>query len=93
MSTEKVHMNKISNNIHDTSPPEPNPPEESPKEKLEAQSDQVFAKIINPQQMIATNLTGWFPVTYNKGNKYLFVLYKYDSNIILLLPINSITDK
>jgi len=32
---------------------------------------------------ISTNLTGRFPVASSRGNKYLLVLYNYDSNSIL----------
>ena len=46
----------------------------------------VFTKIINHKRKIATDLTGKLPIISNRGNKYLFVLYDYDSNIILILP-------
>ena len=62
-------------------------------EILETRSNHVFAKIINPQQEIATNLTGWLPVTSNRRNKYLFIPYKFDKNSILVLPMNNRTDK
>ena len=44
-------------------------------EVLETRSNHVFANIIDPQQQIATNLTGRLPVTSNRVNKYLFILY------------------
>ena len=52
----------------------------------------VFTKIIDHKQQIDTDLIGKFPVTYNRGNKYLFVLYDYDSNCILIQPMKSIVD-
>ena len=52
----------------------------------------VFTKIINHKRQIATYLTGKFPVTSNRGNKYIFVLYKYDRNSILILPLKAISE-
>ena len=62
-------------------------------ETLETLSNNVFIEIIDPQQRIATNLNKRFPVTSNWGNKYLFVLYEYDSNNILLSPMKNRTEK
>jgi hypothetical protein len=41
------------------------------------------------KNLIATNLPGRYPVTSRKGNKYMFVLYNYDSNLIIAEPIKS----
>jgi hypothetical protein len=35
------------------------------------------------KNLIATDLPGRYPVTSRKGNKYMFVLYDYDSNLII----------
>jgi hypothetical protein len=40
---------------------------------------------------IYTDQTGKFPVLSSRGNKYLFVLYDYDSNAIMAEPIKSRT--
>ena len=52
----------------------------------------VFANIINHKRQIVTDLTGKVPVTSNSGNKYLFVLYKYNSNIIFICLMKAISD-
>ena len=52
----------------------------------------VFTKIIDRKRQIATYLTGKSPVTSNRGNKYIFVLYGYDRNCILILPMKSVED-
>ena len=39
--------------------------------------------------MISIDLTGSFPITSDRGHKYIFVLYYYDSNAILAEPIFS----
>ena len=53
----------------------------------------MFTKIINCKRQIVIYLTGKLPVTSNRGNKYLFVLYNYDSNIILVRLMKSSTDR
>ena len=40
---------------------------------------------------IFTDQTGRFPVQSSNGNKYIFVLYDYDSNCILTEPIRNRT--
>jgi hypothetical protein len=42
--------------------------------------------------VIYTDLTGAFPVTSRKGNKYQLVLYDYDSNSILVKPVKTRSD-
>ena len=38
---------------------------------------------------IYTDLTGAFPVTSARGNKLLYIAYKYDANRILWEPMKS----
>jgi hypothetical protein len=55
----------------------------------------VYAAIIqalNESGQIYTNQTGRFPVTSRGGNKYIMILYDYDSNSILAEPMKSRTD-
>jgi hypothetical protein len=55
-------------------------------------TNQVFATITDiGTGKIYTNQTGKFPVLSSRGNKYLFVLYDYDSNAIMAEPIKSPT--
>jgi hypothetical protein len=46
----------------------------------------VYAATIDAGQ-IYTDQTGRFPVISSKGNKYIMILYDYDSNAILAQPI------
>ena len=62
-------------------------------ETMETRSNHVSTKIINPQQQISTNLTRRFPVTSNRCNNNLFILYDYNSNFILVLPMKSRAEK
>jgi hypothetical protein len=50
----------------------------------------VYAATIDAGQ-IYTDQTGIFPVVSSKGNKYIMILYDYDSNSILAQPINDRT--
>jgi hypothetical protein len=55
----------------------------------------VYAAIVqapNESGQIYTNQTGCFPVTSRRGNKYIMILYDYDSNSILAEPMKSRTD-
>ena len=59
---------------------------------LVQRTNTLLTKIIYHKMEIATDLTGKPFVTSNRGNKYLFVLYDYDRNIILIQPMNSRPD-
>ena len=61
-------------------------------EKFEARYYQVFIKIIDPQQRLATDLTGRLPVISKQEHKYLFIIYEYDSKSILIHPMKARTD-
>jgi hypothetical protein len=50
----------------------------------------VYAATIDAGQ-IYTDQTGRFPVVSRKGNKYIMILYDYDSNAILAQPIKDRT--
>jgi hypothetical protein len=50
----------------------------------------VYAATIDAGQ-IYTDQTGRFPVVSSKGNKYIMILYDYDSNAILTQPIKDRT--
>ena len=93
MGTAKGHMNQTMNNFQSTRTPDPTPLENSPLEKLDTCPNKFFIKIINPQQRITTSPKIRFPVTPNKGNKYLFFLYKCDSNSTLVWTIMARMDK
>ena len=93
MATAKLHMKQVRKKINSTKTQNTPPNTEEPMEILETCSNHVFIKIINSQERIATDLTGRFPVTSDRGKKYLFILYEYDSNYILVRPMKNRTDK
>ena len=91
-ATAKGHMRQTRKNVKYTKPPERKKQGEAPVEQLEQRTDAVLTKIIDPQQGITTDLTGRFPVTSNRGNKYLFSLYNCGSNSILARTTKTRTD-
>ena len=93
MATTKVHMKQFRKSINSTKTQSTPPNIEQPMKRLKTHSNHVFTKIIDPQEQIATDLTGRFLVTSNRGKKYLFILYDYDSNCILVRPMKNRTDK
>ena len=50
-----------------------------------------YAKVTSftPQAQTHSDQTGKFPVTSKQGNKYVFVLYDYDSNSIQVRPLKN----
>ena len=54
-----------------------------------AQTNQCFTKVINITGLTAMDLSGKFPITSSRGNKYIFLWYDYDSNTIKAIPIKS----
>jgi hypothetical protein len=51
----------------------------------------VYAATKYAGQIIYTDQTGRFPVVSRKGNKYIMILYDYDSNVIMAQPIKDRT--
>ena len=54
-----------------------------------ARTNNVFIEVFNPTGQVYTDQTGRFPAISSKGNKYLMILYDYDSNAILAEPMKS----
>jgi hypothetical protein len=65
--------------------PTPNELDPEPNER----THWIYAATIEPTGKIYTDQTGRFPTTSSKGNKYIMVLYDYDSNAILAEPMKS----
>ncbi len=49
----------------------------------------IYIKIYNATKMMQSNLTGRFPATSSKGNKYIMVLVKISGNYINAEPMKS----
>ena len=59
-------------------------------DQMEQRSNSVFNDSIDPENSTTNDLVGQFPVVYNKGNKFMFVIYNYYSNITLFIPMKAI---
>jgi hypothetical protein len=64
----------------------------APTDILPQQTNEVYAIITELDGKVYTDLTGRFPTTSSKGNKYLLILYEYDGNAILAEPMKSRSD-
>ena len=72
--------------------PEPEEWNVMPTSKDGSRSNHVFVATYSTEDIkseIHTDLTGRFPVTSTNGNEYIFVLYNYDSNAILIEPLKN----
>jgi hypothetical protein len=89
-STAEVHLNQQKRNARTTKIKD--------AQLLDSDNDQdhgiktqfVYAATIDAGQ-IYTDHTGRFPVVSSKGNKYIMILYDYDSNAIFAQPIKDRT--
>jgi hypothetical protein len=89
-STAKGHLNQQRQNARITKIKDA--PLLDPKNDIDhgIKTQFVYAATIDAGQ-IYTDQTGRFPVVSSKGNKYIMILYDYDSNAILAQPIKDRT--
>jgi hypothetical protein len=100
-ATTMGHLNQVQKNQHSTKVKPPQPDDDSndvipSQPSTDGKRTQfVYAAIVpapNESGQICTNQTGCFPVTSRRGNKYIMILYDYNSNSILAEPMKSRTD-
>jgi hypothetical protein len=102
--TSKGHLHMVRQGIKSTKKPGPvqGEPKGEPIKSPRAKEHEVGVFTMNTTELekeapigtslknlIATDLPGRYPVTSRRGNKYIFVLYDYDSNLIIAEPIKS----
>ena len=92
METYKIQMHQKRKNLKSTKPQEPKRQEETSMQPLAKFTQAVFTNIVDLKRQISTYPKGKLPVTSNRFNKYLFVLYNHARNIILSSPMKSMTD-
>jgi len=98
--TAKGHMDQKRQNIRSTK--RDNAPDDSltmhkPEPPLQdgQRTNFVYAAVMDvhsPSGQIHGDLTGRFPVQSSRGNKYLLIVYDYDSNAIIAEPMKNRTD-
>ena len=63
--------------------------EDAPQEPHNARTHFVFCQVHTISGVIASNQTGRFPVTSNRGHAYVVIFYIYDANYIQSVPIKN----
>ena len=84
ISTAKGHLNQQRQRRHKPFN------KETPPTHTTTRTHTIYAAILNPKQPTGnsfSDLTGRFPIQSNRGANYIFVLYDYDSNAIIVRPI------
>jgi hypothetical protein len=89
-STTKVHLNQQKQNARTTKIKDAKVIVAEPDIDHGLKTQFVYAATIDAGQ-IYTDQTGRFSVVSSKGNKYIMILYDYDSNAILAKPIKDRT--
>jgi hypothetical protein len=89
-STTKGHLNQQRQNARTTKFKDTKVIVTEPELDHSIKTQFVYAATIDAGQ-IYTYQTGRFPVVSSKGNKYIMILYDYDSNAILAQPIKDRT--
>jgi hypothetical protein len=84
-STAKVHLNQQIQNDRTTKIKDAHLLDSENNQDYGIKTQFVYAATINAGQ-IYTDQTGRLPVVSSKGNKYIMILYDYDSNAILAQP-------
>ena len=95
LATAKGHLKLARKNVRSTN----SPPLPAPLQLTQQQADTptlpasktktAFFKILEPKDLIASDLTGRFPVMSSKSMNYIMVCYVYDSNGILIRPMKN----
>jgi hypothetical protein len=89
-STTKGHLNQQRQNARTTKIKDAQLLDPDTDQDHSIKTQYIYAATIDAGQ-IYTDQTGRFPVVSSKGNKYIMVLYDYDSNAILAQPIKDRT--
>ncbi len=58
-----------------------------PQEPFNARTHIIFTTNIEITGMLFSNQLGWFPITSNRGNKYVVIFYIYNANFVKSIPI------
>jgi hypothetical protein len=103
LATAKGHLKATPKNLRSTSKkPNPSSPVPSPTTVMTTppsvteptvRTHFVYTKVIEITGQIYSDQTGRFPVISSRGNKYIMVVYDYDSRAILAEPIKNRSER
>jgi hypothetical protein len=86
---QKGHMNLARKNVRSTKC-QRQPFEVASVASLQGKKERdIFTSVYNVREAIFSDQTGQFPTRSQRGNKYVMVMVKVDSNAILLEPLKS----
>jgi hypothetical protein len=83
---DKARKNQNSSKMH-SEPAEPT--DEFPAVLTDARSHFCYAAVMEPTGQVYSDQSGKFVQPYSNGNNYLFILYDYDSNLIMAEPMKT----
>ncbi|KAL7550666.1 LOW QUALITY PROTEIN: hypothetical protein ACHAWF_013885 [Thalassiosira exigua] len=98
MATAKGHLQRVRKNVRSQAPLRAGINIESDSDnvvKQKAKTNAVYVLVFDTMRFndtAYTDLTGPFPFTSARGNRYLFFLYTYDGNAILMEAMKSRAD-
>ena len=86
VATAKGHLDQLRQGTNSTKPQEINP-------DTNEKTHEIFTLVVDLKDTGQTysDLTGQYPVLSSSGNRYLLILYDYDSNAILVEPLKNRT--
>ena len=92
ISTEKGHLDQERRNLQSTkNTTSMNEEDMNPKQEINnIRTNDIMCSIFDTEELNSksySDQTGKFPITSSRGNKYIFVLYHYDTNTIHAVPI------
>ena len=79
LATAKVHNKLARQNVRCTRPQEP----------PVARTKTVQITVVEPSDLLATDLTGRFPTISSRGYNYIIVCYIFDTNGIIVRPMKN----
>jgi hypothetical protein len=74
IASVKGHLDQQHKNVRSTKPNPPKPSPEPSFERLDQQTNIVFANVFEPTGQIYADLPGRFPIQSDRGNQYIFAL-------------------
>lgn len=85
------HMDQVRQNLQPTKLQSPSSDYRPSDNPTKVKSFETISQIVafTPKEFAYGDLTGAFPFKSSRGNKYLYLVYDYDSNAILVHPLKS----
>ena len=92
LATEKYHANLALKNVRSTRLPDPTPDlpvTADPPPAPDTRTKTIRITVIEPNDLLPTDLTGHFPTISSRGYNYIIVCQIYDTNGIILRPMKN----